>query len=89
MISLSGIIRELREENARLRKALNITPEMFEAGNQVQHPDDCTDVRTIYRAMIAVAIATGTRSAETNEDLAQSEGCQSGGDSRIAQRGDA
>ena len=32
-----------------------------------------------------LALAAGTQSAETNEDLAQSEGCQSGGDSRNAQ----
>lgn len=33
----------------------------------------------------ATAIAAGTRSAETSATSAQSEGCQSGGESRIAQ----
>lgn len=33
----------------------NITPAMFEAGNDAQHPDDCTDVRQIFRAMMAAA----------------------------------
>jgi hypothetical protein len=39
----------------------------------------------LYVSDIPDAIATGAQSAETNEDLAQSEGRQSGGDSRIAQ----
>jgi hypothetical protein len=33
-----------------------ITPAMFEAGNVAQHPDDCTDVRDIYRAMVRASL---------------------------------
>jgi hypothetical protein len=33
-----------------------VSGDMFEAGNAAQHPDDCTDVREIYLAMIRAAL---------------------------------